>query len=693
MTSEAPPPRSGDEDAPPPSTYAGRKRREEPQDAGSDPTLDADIDAALPPPPAKGPVAGETIEADTVSLADREAAQEAALAGLRARTESKATKIERRVAAATSPPAAPPPAKAPTPPQAAPAKPPAPKPPAAKAPVAQPPPATAPPAKPPPVAPKAPAPGGPPTPPALPDVGEPPKRRLWPRFLAASVLIIVASATATALASLVFGYDFAARLGGIPRVQNLLAGPTSGPQTILLLGADKRPDEADKGRSDTTILIRVTSGGIRMLSIPRDLRIDNIPGHGGPWKMNAAYTFGGPALTTKVVKRLTGLQINHVVNVDFTGFANAVNSVGCVYYDVDHHYFHSNAGLSVLDQYAELDIHAGYQRMCGYNALQFARYRHDDNDLVRAARQQAFLREARRQVPPTKIFNDINDLTRIVANYTSTDPGLADFPTLLSLAKLLAAAGGSPVTQIHFPAIIGGPSDPYVTAHKTAIHAAVREFLGESSRAPAGTLGPGSGGSTNSERPQDHGSGGPKSSRGGKKSGGKKSNSRGGGKSAPAPPPAPLTDSTSSGQQYAAKLSDKRWRKEGRIPILYPTKLVPGSYITDDSLSYRIDGPSDEIYNGYTFVAQIPAGTAGYGYNAYYDFTGTNWRDAPILDNPTETTEIDGDTYEMFWDTGRLRLVGWKSGKGSYWVDNDLLETLTPGQMTGMAVAMRHSKG
>ena len=47
----------------------------------------------------------------------------------------------------------------------------------------------------------------------------------------------------------------------------------------------------------------------------------------------------------KVVKQLTGINdINHVVNVNFTGFADAVNAIGCVYVDVDHHYFHSNAG-------------------------------------------------------------------------------------------------------------------------------------------------------------------------------------------------------------------------------------------------------------------------------------------------------------------------------------------------------------
>jgi anionic cell wall polymer biosynthesis LytR-Cps2A-Psr (LCP) family protein len=35
---------------------------------------------------------------------------------------------------------------------------------------------------------------------------------------------------------------------------------------------------------------------------------------------------------------------------------------------------------------------SGYQPLCGFNALDFARYRHTDNDLVRAARQQEFLR-------------------------------------------------------------------------------------------------------------------------------------------------------------------------------------------------------------------------------------------------------------------------------------------------------------
>ena len=581
------------------------------------------------------PTSRDTVETDTVALADREAAQEAALAGLRARAAAHATQTEHRVDAVTAAPPtpAPPPPKAPPPKAPPPAATPAPTPPAPAAP-------------------------GPP------GVGTPPKQGVWARFLVGSVVIVIAIATATAVSSIVLASDFAAGLGGLPRVQHLLADTSpAGPQTILILGSDKRPNETDKGRSDTTILLRVTPSQINLLSLPRDLRV-YIPGH-GPDKLNAAYTLGGPALTTKVVKQVTGLQINHVVNIDFTGFADAVNSIGCVYYDVDHHYYHSNVGLPVYDQYAAINIPAGYQRMCGYKALQFVRYRHDDNDLVRSARQQAFLREARHQVPPTKLLADYNDLVRIFGKYTTSDNGLQDTGKVIGLAKLFFAARNAQVREIHFPAQLG---ISYVTAKTSAIHKAVREFLG-------------------TQTPSASASGASTSGRGG--GGG----SHGGGSHGGASPAPPLIDSSSSGRQYAAKLDDARWRREGKIPILYPTKLVPGSLIASDSRSYRIDGPGSQIYDGYTFAAEIPFSTPGYGYAAYYDFTGTNWPDPPILDSPTETKDINGHQFEMFWDNGRLRLVGWKTGTASYWVDNDLLETLSPGQMVAMAEAVRPYTG
>ena len=118
------------------------------------------------------------------------------------------------------------------------------------------------------------------------------------------------------------------------------------------------------------------------------------------------------------MKQITGLQVNHLVNVDFTGFARAVNAIGCVYVDVDRRYYIApNTGTS------EINLQPGYQALCGFDALSFVRYRHTDTDIVRAARQQEFLRQARAKVPPTRLIEDRNKLVHIFTPYTSSDIG------------------------------------------------------------------------------------------------------------------------------------------------------------------------------------------------------------------------------------------------------------------------------
>ena len=470
-------PRQDEPQAPPPATWAGRERssseeRPPPEaEQGDDPApgaedeeleeeLDADeldeeelaeeLDQGDGPDPAPGQA---TVETDTPALADREAAREAALAGLRARTAEHAAK--QPAAGAPVAPAAPPAAAEP------------------KAP-----------AGPPPAAAQAEAPAGddPRSPGPEQEEGAP-GRGLWPRFLAGSLLIIVAMTTATAVSLLVYLKGIARGLGGLPSVQSQLEVAEPGnPQTILILGSDKRPvDGGASGRSDTTILLRVASDQISVMSIPRDLKV-NIPGHGID-RFNAAYSYGGPKLALTAVKQLTGLDnINHVVNVDFNGFAEAVNAIDCVYVDVDHHYYHSNVGLAASEQYAEIDVDAGYQRMCGFNALQYVRYRHEDNDLVRAARQQEFLREARQELPTEEIVEDRNELIDILKKHVTSD--IEDETDLVSLGRLFIGAGDASVVQIDFPANLGGPSASYVTASESAIQEAVKRFEGESEPPP-----------------------------------------------------------------------------------------------------------------------------------------------------------------------------------------------------------------
>ena len=51
------------------------------------------------------------------------------------------------------------------------------------------------------------------------------------------------------------------------------------------------------------------------------------------------------------------------------------------------------------------------------------------------------------------------------------------------------------------------------------------------------------------------------------------------------------------------------------------------------------------------------------GIGQYYGVQGTSWKAPPILDSPSETRKIDGRTYELFYDGGRLRLVAWRTDR------------------------------
>ena len=83
-------------------------------------------------------------------------------------------------------------------------------------------------------------------------------------------------------------------------------------------------------RSDTILLMRVGGGRSARLSIPRDT-IADIPGH-GPDKINAAYAYGGPALAIKTVKAYLGIEVNHLVEVNFANFPDFIDSLGGINY-------------------------------------------------------------------------------------------------------------------------------------------------------------------------------------------------------------------------------------------------------------------------------------------------------------------------------------------------------------------------
>ena len=330
------------------------------------------------------------------------------------------------------------------------------------------------------------APPGPPPKAASPVGDKPPRRpRTWLRFLIASLLIVISTAAATSIDILDYLGGIANALahnGRLSKVDRFLAhGYSGGPQTILLIGSDHRPNSSTSknGLSDTVLLVRLdpSQSTINMLSIPRDLKVE-IPGY-GIGKFNAAYSDGGPELSLRTLKQVTGLSVNHLFVVDFQGFAKAVDAIGCVYVDVDRRYYHSNEGLAPSEQYSEINIEPGYQKLCGTKALEFVRYRHTDTDLVREARQQQFLRDARQMVPTEQLIDQRTQLIDIFTKYTTSD--LHSTEQLLELLKLFVELRDDSIKQIPFPAVLEplvANQPNYVTASPAAIHQVVEQFLG-----------------------------------------------------------------------------------------------------------------------------------------------------------------------------------------------------------------------
>jgi LCP family protein required for cell wall assembly len=172
----------------------------------------------------------------------------------------------------------------------------------------------------------------------------------------------------------------------------------SRPSTLLVLGTDGGSRRPGAARSDSIMLIRTDPGRKRTyyLSIPRDLQV-SIPGYGVA-KINAASQIGGPALTLRTVRDLTGLPVHHVATVDFDRFREVIDALGGIEVDVPRPIrskrfdcpFKTEADCA---RWPGWRFEKGTQHMDGRRALVYSRIRVNElnpseTDLDRVRRQQ-----------------------------------------------------------------------------------------------------------------------------------------------------------------------------------------------------------------------------------------------------------------------------------------------------------------
>ena len=495
-----------------------------------------------------------------------------------------------------------------------------------------------------------------------------PGRGLLKRSAIGAVLITLFSAGTVASAGLLEVDELItivkSESAAIPGIEGALDDVDPGkPQTILVLGSDRRfQDVRDKNpvRSDTLLLVRLdpSKRATAVMSIPRDLKVDIRQRNGAVVtdKINAAYALGGPRLSVQTIRNLLHIPINHVVNVNFGGFRRAVNRLGCVYVDVDRDYFNDNnpPNGSQFD-YATIDVNPGYQKLCGQDSLDFVRYRHFDDDFVRAARQQSFLAQAKEQIGLGRIFGDRKELLRIFGRYTQTDIARSNTAAILRLLKLAFESSKNPIREVHFRGDIG---ETYVTVTESNLRRTVREFRNaKASSGPretrASSTSRSSGGSSSSSSRRSRRSSRSSSSR-----------------LAPG-----VVNAKVEGENFVADASTRV-----RFPVYYPgARLARGRLMYDKPRVYDIYDRGHHKHRAYRIV--VATGEQG----QYYGVQGTDWQSPPIVDNPTRTVRMRGRTYELFSDGNRLALVAWRTERGVYWVSNTLSRSLTNRQMLSIS--------
>jgi polyisoprenyl-teichoic acid--peptidoglycan teichoic acid transferase len=487
---------------------------------------------------------------------------------------------------------------------------------------------------------------------------------LW-RFALGAVIVIVFTAATTAVAGLLQFKQLAAEIGGTAPIKNadVVKLPAPGaPETILMIGSDHRAGEAfNNARTDTMMLVRLnaSSSTIDVLSVPRDLQVA-IPGFGVD-KLNAAYSDGGPNLLVKTLKTqvFPGLRINHILDVNFGGFSDLVNAVGCVYTDVDHRYYNN----TLLTNYSSIDIQPGYQKLCGAQALAFVRFRHTDSDLVRNARQQDFLRWVKDQYSVGKLVSNRDRLFTIFGKHVQTDKYLQSVDGLISLFDLVVNSAGHTIKQVKFPGQLqpcAPPAPCYVTADPGAERTVYQQFLHAT---PAPVAKPAS---------ANNGPRRPRSQR---------------------IPTAGLSPATSDGLGQAKLL--------GRVgmPVYYPRLILGGSSycltITSNCpvgsgaganfypREYTIHDTHHKLQHAYRMTLAVNPILG-----EYYGVQGTTWKHPPMLDKPTGTRTIAGKRLLLFTNGGKLTNVAWRTRGAVYWISNTLTSDIPNSQMLGIAASL-----
>ncbi|MHC5904071.1 LCP family protein [Streptomyces sp. S6] len=250
----------------------------------------------------------------------------------------------------------------------------------------------------------------------------------------------------------------------------------TGSLNLLVLGSDSRTGKENKAlgggpeggaRSDTAMVVHLDAGrtAATVVSIPRDTLVTrpSCPrDSGGTTRVaqgvmfNTAYEIGGPVCAVKTVERLTGVRMDHYIEVDFAGFAKLVDALGGVTVTTEK---------DIDDTYSHLRLAAGTHHLNGRTALALARTRHgigDGSDLGRIGLQQTLVKALLAQMSDLNLLSSpakLYEVADAVTGSLTTDTGLSSLHDLMTLGQSVRGLSAAGLTTVMMP-VVEAPSDP-----------------------------------------------------------------------------------------------------------------------------------------------------------------------------------------------------------------------------------------
>ncbi|MCX5228679.1 LCP family protein [Streptomyces sp. NPDC006553] len=248
----------------------------------------------------------------------------------------------------------------------------------------------------------------------------------------------------------------------------------NGSMDILVLGSDSRSGDngaygKDEGgaRSDTAMVVHVYEGHKKasVVSIPRDTLIDrpkctDAQGTAVAAErramFNTAYEVGGPACAVKTVESMSGIRMDHYIEVDFTGFKKLIDKLGGV---------EITTTTAIKDSKSHLDLEPGTHTLDGEQSLGLVRTRKsvgDGSDLGRIQLQQAFMKAFMNQVKDVGVLTNpkkLLDLADAATKAITPDSELDSVQELMGFAKSLTGIGAQSVHMVTLP-VEYDPRDP-----------------------------------------------------------------------------------------------------------------------------------------------------------------------------------------------------------------------------------------